>query len=307
MIRRRFFSSVVALTLARRLRAAESTPPRALLTCGRERVHLLDLDTRTSDGTPRKLYTWQAAGRTDLPREYHSHFRSTDECKPLDRGRRILLTSSTGGVAVVDRVADRTLFYGRAANAHSAELLPRDRIAVAASRDPREHKGDSLILFDAAQSGRELWRTELPSGHGVVWDEKRQLLFALATSDIRVYRLADWDSSTPSLSRIALVPLPEAGGHDLFPIPDSPHLAVSTDQHCWLFRRDTRAVTPHPQLASHASIKCLSVHPATRQLVFVQADRPNWWSERIQFLDPVASLSLPGEQFYKARWLAGVS
>lgn len=278
---------------------------RQVVTCGRERVHIVDLNTRGNDGAPRILYTWKAAGRADLPAEFQGLFRATDECKPFDGGRRILITASTGGVVLVDREQDRVLFYGRAVNAHSADLLPNGRVAVAASRDPKGGRGDALILFDVAQSDRELWRGELPSGHGVVWDEERQVVWALADREIHQYVRVEWQSAAPRLAEKARFPLPESGGHELSVVPGTPLLAVSTATRCWVFDRDSKAVTPHPSLGDRSSIKCISQHPVTGQIACVQADRPNWWSERIQFLDPAGSLSFGGEQFYKVRWVRG--
>jgi hypothetical protein len=218
--------------------AQMETAPRELIVCGREKVFIVDLNSPDANGTPKTIWTWQAAGRTDLPKEVHSLFRSTDECKPVDGGRSILITSSTGGVALVDRAKTATLFYGRAANAHSADLLPNGRIAVASSRDPKGNKGDSLILFDRTKSDQELWRGPLPSGHGVVWDEQRQRVWALSDREITCYELSNWTTPNPSLTQTGAFALPEPGGHDLFAIPGTPYLSVSTGEHCWIFDRD---------------------------------------------------------------------
>lgn len=293
---------VLGFALPQAFAASPAPPSRELITCGRERVHVLDLNVRDAHGAPKILWTWQAAGRTDLPATHHALFRSTDECKPIDGGRRILITSSTGGVALVDREKNAVLFHGRAVNAHSADVLPGGRIAVAASRDPRTNKGDALILFDIARSDHELWRTELKSGHGVVWDEQRQVVWALADHELRSYRLADWKTTTPKLEHVTTLALPENGGHDLYPIPGTPLLSITTATRCWLFDRDQKTFTPHPALADQASIKGISVHPVTRQIVFTQADRPNWWTERVRFLHSEESFTLTGEQFYKVRW-----
>ena len=305
-IRRRSFVSLLlsasAAGVAKTCGAAPTNRANELIPCGRERVYILDLDARDPSDQPKILWTWQAAGRSDLPKEFHPLFRSTDECKPVEGGRRILITSSTGGVALVERDTGAVVFYGRAANAHSADLLPNNRIAVAASRDPRNHQGDSLILFDVAQSGRELWRTPLPSGHGVVWDEQRQRVWALADAEIHAYEQHDWKSAQPTLKLVATIPLGETGGHELFPVPGTPALAVTTSEHCWLFDRDKKSLQPHPSLGDESSIKCLSVHPITRQIAYIKADRPNWWSETIRFLGPDDSVRLNKEQFYKVRW-----
>lgn len=281
---------------------APAAGPRELIVCGREKVFILDLNTRDAQGTPKTIWSWRATDRPELPPAYRPLFRSTDDCKSVDGGRRILITSSGGAVALVERGDGRVVFYGRAHNAHSADLLPNGRIAVAASRDPQGVKGDALILFDIAQSDRELWRTELTSGHGVVWDHARQVVWALSDREVRSYQLVDWDGPTPSLKRVATIALPESGGHDLYPIPGTALLSVTTSTHCWVLDRDTRKLAPHPALADRAGIKSIAVHPLTAQIAFTEAEPPNWWTTRIQFLRPAETCSVPGEQFYKVRW-----
>ena len=273
--------------------------PRELVVCGWDEVFILDLDAAGT--APRRTFSWRARNRADLPDEFEKLFNSTDECKPVDGGRKILITSSGSGVALVDRVADRVLFFGRAANAHSADLLPGGRIAVAASHD-NAGKGDRLILFDAARSDRELWSDELPWGHGVVWDEGRRVVWALADKDIRAYELRDWESAAPKLQRVATIALPEGGGHDLSPLAGTPMLAISTNNRCWLFDRDARTFRAHPDLGDKPRVKGISHHPATGQLAYVQAEGKDWWAERIHFLHPAGTLHVPGEHFYKVRW-----
>lgn len=273
---------------------------RELIVCGSEEVFILDLDRR-EQGCSQKVWSWKAIKRTDLPDEFRSLFNTTDECKPFDEGRKILITSSGGAVAYVDRQQDRVLFYGRAANAHSADLLPNARIAVAASDDPNG-EGDRLIIFDVNRPNQFLWSEELCSGHGVVWDERRQLLWALSNEDIRVYELKDWNTAAPKLVRVSTVVLPERGGHDLYPVPNTPYLSVTTSTHCWLFDRDTKTILLHPELSEQANVKSISQHPVTKQVVYVQAEGENWWAERLHFLNPEETFYVPDEHFYKARW-----
>ena len=280
------------------LATSQGPPPVELVVCGWDEVFML----RLTGDKPERIWTWRARGRADLPVEFHTLFNTTDECKPFDGGSTILITSSGGAAAVVDRVKDRVTFYGRAANAHSADLLPRGRVAVAASHD-RVGKGDRLILFDIAKPNHELWTGELPWGHGVVWDARRRLLWALADEDIRVYELQDWESAVPKLHRVALIALPEAGGHD-FTVVNDALIAVSTGTRCWLFDRNTRTFAPHPQLADKAKVKSISHHPATGRIAFVQAEGENWWAERIHFLNPPGVHHVAGEHFYKTRWNA---
>ncbi|HXK61582.1 MAG TPA: DUF6528 family protein [Acidobacteriota bacterium] len=269
-----------------------------LIVCGWDEVFVLEF---RSGQEPKKIWSWRAAESSDLPDEFKSLFRTTDECKPVANGAELLITSSGGGVALIDYREKRVLFYGRAANAHSADALPNGRIAVAASRDP-QGRGDRLVIFDRSRSDEPLWTEELPSGHGVVWDDKRQLLWALADADLRIYELRDWQTTEPKLKRVSTVVLPEDGGHDLYPVPGTSLFTVTTANHCWIFDRDARTFVLHPNLGQLKSVKSISIHPETRQLVYVQAEEPNWWAERLHFLNPDKTLHTAGEHFYKARW-----
>ena len=292
-------SLLVALPAGATVWPQEASVGRQLIVCGWDEVFVLDLGT---EGNPRKIWSWRASEASELPEDVKALFKTTDECKPIDNGRKVLITSSGGAVALVDRNEKRVLFYGRAANAHSADLLPGGRIAVAASVDPRG-RGDRLFIFDLTRADEPLWSEELPSGHGAVWDEQRKLLWALADEDLRGYRLRDWETNQPRLERVLKIALPEPGGHDLYPVGGGPLLTVTTGNRCWLFDRDTHRFVPHPALGEHPGVKSISVHPETGQLVYVQAEGKNWWAERLHFLNPERTLQTPGEHHYKARWV----
>jgi hypothetical protein len=275
-------------------------PVSELIVCGWDEVFILDRDTR-KEGMPAKIWSWRAAGRSDLPGEHQALFNTTDECKPFDHGQKILITSSGGAVAYVDRQQDRVLFWGRPPNAHSADLLPGNRIAVAASHDPHGG-GDRVLVFDLARPDQVLWSEPLAWAHGVVWDEARQILWTLGDDCIRIFKLVDWDTANPRLAVISSHPLPDTGGHDFYTVPDSPFLFVTTSRHVWLFDCDTKTFQPHPGLADKAGVKSVCQHPDTKQVVYVQGDGDYWWSEKLHFLAPDDVLHIPGEHFYKARW-----
>ncbi|NKB68291.1 MAG: hypothetical protein GKR89_14610 [Candidatus Latescibacteria bacterium] len=270
-----------------------------LIVCGWDEVFILDFNQR-DNGQPKKVWSWKAEACADLPDSFKPLFKTTDECKPFDGGNKVLITSSGGAVAYVDRRQNQVLFYGRAANAHSADILPDNRVAVAASHDPAG-QGDRLILFDLNQSDRPLWHDTLSWAHGVVWDDHRQQVWALASGEIKVYTVVNWQTTAPELDQIATVVLPESGGHDLYPVSDS-YLSVSTGKHCWLLDRDKRTLSAHPDLADQMRVKCISQHPKTKQTVYVQGTNETWWTETLRFLNPEATYFVPNEHFYKARW-----
>lgn len=277
MTRRRLLFSAAAATQARR----------ELLVCGWDELVALDVSTET----PVKTWSWRAGQRDDLPATHRKLFRTIDECKPLSGGR-VLITASSDGVALVERPSGRVLFYAQGANAHSAEMLPGGRIAVACS--VRQRGGNRVILFDSATPEKELASAELYSGHGVVWDEQRATLWALGGRELKAF--------TADLALKAAYELPGEGGHDLWAVPHGPKLGVTTHEGVWEFDRDTRTFRRHAVLGGLAHVKGVAEHPATGETAYIQADLPDWWSERIEFLNPRRTLRLAGERLYKARW-----
>jgi hypothetical protein len=272
----RFLAAVLLLL-------APAVPAQELILCGWDTISILSI----VDGRPASepAFRWTAPGNPE--------FRTTDECKPLPHGR-ILVTSSGNGVALLDRASSQATLFAPVPNAHSAELLPGNRIVVAAST----HKnGNRLVVFDPANPLHPLSSTELESAHGVVWDPQRNRLWALGLTALRAYRWND-----PTLALDSEFPLPTRGGHDLVAIDNSPHLALTTEFGVYLFHRDDRKFSPHPDLPDAHDVKSLSIQPRTGQLVYVQADSPNWWSSTLRFLHPAQSVTL-SQRLYKARWV----
>jgi hypothetical protein len=266
-----------------------------LLVCGWDEVYILRF---TGNAEPQKVFSWKARERPELPAGFKDKFKFTDECKPV-AGNRILITASSDGVALVERATGRTTFWGLCANAHSADLLPRERIAVACS--VREQGGNRLAVFDARTPEKEIYSTELHSGHGAVWDGRRKLLWALSDRELRAYSPANWASGQPSLERTATYPLPDGGGHELS--PDGNALIVSGTRDTWLFDRNTGKFSPHPQFAGLRDLKSASVNQRTGRAAFTLAERPNWWTSTIRFKNPEGEVIRPGERLYKVRWV----
>jgi hypothetical protein len=267
-----------------------------IILCGWDTVFVVD----TSTTNTKPIWTWTAKRCEQLPEPMRGTFATTDDCKPVDGGSRILISSSSGGCALVERPSGSVVWYAQVPNAHSLELLPRGRIVVASSVHP---KGNRLILFDLAQSDKPIWGTPLISAHGVVWDEGRQLLWALGLKELQSYELRDWEGDKPALAIKDSYPLPDGDGHDLQPVPGSNDLVVTTGPRVYFFDRDKREFRLHSDLGQKANVKSVSVHPATGQAAFIQASDKAWWSDTLGLLSPAGTIRLPGERLYKARWL----
>ena len=118
-----------------------------------------------------------------------------DDCKPVDNNTKILATSSRSFAMLVDIETKKLLWYSsNSGNAHSADLLPGNRIAVACSDG-----GDVVQIFDVNASDKVLFSTPLNSAHGVVWNETTQRLYAIGGTSLNIYKLKDWNSAAPSL------------------------------------------------------------------------------------------------------------
>lgn len=291
--------TAIAAVLAMLLSACGSGPAggskEEIVLCGGNEVFIMDLAHPTG---PEKVWSWKAVDRPELPEALQKKFGTTDDCKPVNGGREILISSSGGAVAWVERATGRVRFYASALNAHSLELLPGNRIAVASSY---AEKGNKLLLFDGGVSEKLLASDDLFGAHGVVWDRDRARLWALGEKELRAYEIIGLETEAPELLMRQKVDLPDPGGHDLRPVPGSGLLVVTAHRHVWLFDRDRASFQPHPMLGDQVDVKSVDIDPASGRTIYTQAEE-KWWTDRVRFLDPVLGIHLPGLRLYKARW-----
>jgi hypothetical protein len=276
--------------------------PLELVACGWDNLSIFEV--RPSAAKPvGETWFWKPQEYEGVPADVYDLYRHIDECKPFDGGDRILITASTDGVGIVDRRNRRFIHIGTARNAHSAEVLPGGRIAVAASTG-----GDSLIVFEGRAGGKELIRAPLPGGHGVHWDEASQRLYALSETAIKVYALVAWDSDRPDLRLVKTIPLPEAEGHELSRIAGTTRFHVTTATRAWVFDSSDGHLVPHPDLANQAKIKSIATHAETGTLAWLSADPNGWWTYNLRLRDHGRAVVAPvNKRYYKLRWIDGAT
>lgn len=285
------------------IQSAEPAFADELIVCGWDEVFIIDVPAGELKDRPKKVWSWRGKECEQIPDDLKDAFGTTDECKPVDGGKRILITSSAGGVALVERESGGAVFWARVGNAHSAQMLPGGRIAVAGSV---HQDGNCVALFDVKTPGKRLFSDELKSGHGVVWDAERKLLWALGYDELRAYSLADWDTAAPKLKREVVYPLPDApnaSGHDLQTYPGGDDLIVTSHHHVHVFDRAKRAFRKHEKLYDQPRVKSVSIHTRTGRVAYTQAEGDNWWTPRIRFTDGRPPLVLEGQRIYKVRWV----
>lgn len=267
----------------------------SFLVCGDHQVLLVDYD-RSTGTTPEVVWTWDAHAAKDLPEEYRlKKFNTVDDCKPINKGKEILVSSSSGAVAVVEMKTGAAHFYASVPNAHSVELLPGNLLAAAAST---ADDGNSIMVFDLDDGTKPLFTDSLYSAHGLVWNARRKSLFALGYDVLREYKLA----SGGQLELKQQWTIPGIGGHDLQPTYDGKGLLITEHEGAWKFDLATHQFSKIDGFPDTENIKSLDQNKAGQYIFTVPEER--WWTFHVDFFNPEQRFSFPGMKVYKARWFS---
>ena len=245
-----------------------------------------------------KKWSWRAGDSPSIPDDFRAKFRATDDCKPY-QGDTILITSSGGGVSLINRTTKKCLFLADARNAHSACLLPRNRVAVASS-----YGGDEMQFYDLADGRKPavpLQTIRLNGAHGTVWDNERKCLWALGGDELLRLVIKEQAVRGMQWSIGSRHSLPSPGGHDLSPMHNGTQLFVTSNTQVLLFNCDENTFERHTEFGDQLRIKSVDIHPVTRAIVFHKASTEHWSSDMARFVgrDPQ---KLDGERLYKIRW-----
>ncbi|MDV3308128.1 MAG: DUF6528 family protein [Cyclobacteriaceae bacterium] len=267
----------------------------SFLVCGDHQVLLVDYN-QSRDSIPKVVWTWDAHHANDLPEEYRlKKFNTVDDCKPVKNGDDILVSSSSGAVAIVERKNGKVKFYAPVPNAHSIELLPGNFLAAAAST---ADKGNSIMVFDLAKGREPIFTDSLYSAHGLVWDNRRRSLYALGYDVLREYKLAP----EGQLQLKAHWTIPGIGGHDLQPTPDGKSLLVTEHEGAWKFDIDTQRFSKIEGFPDAENIKSLGQNKNGQYIFTVPEER--WWTFHVDFFNPARRFAFPEMKVYKARWFS---
>lgn len=267
-----------------------------VLVCGDHQV-LLVRAPGLKDTIPDIVWNWNAHQAEDLPAEFrNSRFNSIDDCKSVNGGKDILVSSSSGAVALVRMEDKKVLFYAEVPNAHSIELLPGNKIVAAAST---HETGNMLMLFENTNPANLIFTDSLYSAHGVVWDQGRESLFALGYSVLREYKLTGGNS----LSLNSEVEIPGIGGHDLQMAPGGDKLFITEHTGAWQFHLNTWEFSKIDGFPDAENIKSINQKKKGRYVYTVPEE--SWWTYHVSFLNPSGKLDFPDMQVYKARWYSG--
>lgn len=267
-----------------------------LAICGGKEVRIIDL-SKSNGREINEVWSWNIEdGAEGLPAEYSKYLMPLDECKFVDSNKKLLLTSSHSAVVLLDIKSRKCDFYARVPMAHSADLLPNNRIAVALSTNKA---GNSLEIYDISQPEKVLWRDSLYSGHGAVWHAERESLYALGYDVLREYKLKDWNTDAPALELVTSTPIPVKSGHDLVKV-DEQRMLVSGHEGVMWFDVESKEFSPFEPLKDTHNVKSVNYNHKLNRLIYTKGE-VSWWTHNIYQKNPDKTITIDSMNVYKVR------
>jgi len=267
-------------------------PSNSIIACGDDKIIIID---PSHEDPINIIWEWSVKEiHNQIPTNYHKLFIPLDECKPIDNNQKILITSSGGATGIIDIKNKNVDFYAKTPMAHSAEILPGGFIAVANSTHP---KGNSLELYLRENSEIVIEKDSLYSGHGVVWNDDKKLLYALGYDELRAYTFDE--NKNPKLNLIHVDTLPSVGGHDLSPI-DNEKLLVTTHNNVYLYHIESKTFEEFSKLKNTPHVKSINYNPNSKNTIYTKAEI-SWWTHNIYSKKPDKTYTIPDIDLYKVR------
>lgn len=249
-------SDPVTFTCDDVFRTDPASSGRMLIACGSNKVYIFDeFLARTShnykDGL---MWEWDASSAKSLIGATMDHI---DDAKPVNDNKQLLVTSSYNWACLVDIATKNILWYATGVkNAHSAEILPGNLIAVACA-------GGYVALFDASVPNKKLAQYDLDSAHGVVWIDSVERLYAIGSSTLQKYRVL---GNALSLDQTFDTKSSVSGLHDMTKY-DSNTL-IMTGSRAALFNVNTNTFTNIPHFNGFVGMKSINCNPDTGEVYY---------------------------------------
>ena len=245
------------------------------------------------------LWKWNPEGDPNIPADRLKRFNHIDETKVVNGGKQILVTSSTGGMALVDVATKQSVFTGYpGGSTHSADLLPDGTIITASST------GNFLMVFtrkDGEKTAHKTFKLTFADAHGVVWDKLLGLVWAVGKEAVICCRY-NFDVENPQLTIVESFPLKPNPywGHDLILLEKERKLLMTGRN---MLEFDTMT-GQYKLFLKRKSVKSISIHQETGEQL-VQIPKENYWNDTVTLLNGDRKWTLPGNaKIYKARWFA---
>ncbi len=219
-------------------------------------------------------------------------------------------TSSSGYCALASYPDEKCLWQASLPNTspHSIEYIPGGLVAVASSGGNDTANG--FVRIYPIETGKYS-SVKLTSAHALLWDEERELLWALGSNDIVAYEIG----GTPEEPELIKVPYygtdQMQGGHDLSAIPGDDDRVWVGGSFVRIFDKTTGELSdsfPGSTQISRPNVKCICAFPdgtaaltaATGVYASHDTDRFILYTFGLTIATPTEFV-FDGRAFYKAR------
>lgn len=282
-------SDPVTFTSEDVFRTDPASSGRVLIACGSNKVYIFDEFLARSSGNYKDglIWEWDASSVKNTIGANMDHI---DDAKPVNDNKQLLITSSYSWAALVDIATKELRWYATGvSNAHSAEILPGNLIAVACS-------GGYVMLFDASVPNKKIAQYELGSAHGVVWMDSVERLYAIGGSSLQKYRILN---NALSLDQTYNTKSYVTGLHDMTKY-DSNTL-VMTGSKAALFNVNTDTFTAVPHFSGFVGMKSINCNPDSGEVYYtfgaegLSEGNYTWSSHWVRYSDNYMAAA-PGAQ-----------
>ena len=225
-------------------------------------------------------------------------------------GDVMLATGGSGYACMVSYPEGRLIWSTSATgnNPHSIEFLPNGIVAVASS------DGNQVRFFKTDNEESESADAVMPlnQAHGVLWDEKLEVVWAIGNNVLTAYRVAINSDGGLTVTEDTNLPttIPSNGSHDLAPVYGSENELWITTFNC-VYRFNTKTMsfsTDYEEYdnISHANLKGIgNFDDGTTVYIYPDAAYAQWTSKSIYLVKPnskaVDQITSETNHFYKVR------
>lgn len=247
-----------------------SEKPRRLIAMGNSITYIFDPEVACKTGDLEKAseWKWDARSISDKTGIDPSLLDFTDECKVKDGGETLLLTGAHGWCVLLRKADSEPLFWSQqCGQAHSAEVLPGNRIVVACSVPV-----NVLQLYDADVPDRVIQTIDFKHAHGVYYSPKHERLYAVGENALSVFRLSGWDGPAPRLELESSIRTTwyVSDVHDLIPLDDD--TLILTGNKAAFYDIRTGTLSHWNRFDGIGSIKSMNYNPATREIIYTYSN-----------------------------------
>lgn len=281
-----------------------------LVLCGSNMVYMIDTYLAIESSYKEAItWFWDAKTAASTLGLAESRCSNIDECKLIDNNQKLLVTSSYNWMVLLDVETKKILFHTTSTpNAHSAEILPNNRVAIATSTGEGANN-DKVQIYDISKPNQIVYQASLTSAHGVVWNEAKQRLYAVGNNTLQIYELVDWNTASPYIKLEKTVAAPQSSLHDLT-LVNSNTLCLAGKK-AYLYDIGANSFAEIAHFTNSTSLKSVNYNDETKEFWYTDSTIPegdySWSTQTLRYVNynsssPVTkTIKVPDMNVYKVR------